>query len=213
MRSLICQLLLPTSGYVYFKDQVIKKLGQYESGRRSGARLQIEHLLNTLKGEDEDRFEQVFEDKSYLLPIFLEAAEERRRNGIVEIFKTRNTKRKRERASLLNSQAGATLDDGGGSGDDDGDEDDDDGDDENDNDNAEVDDDDDNDDDTMQNVRGREQPLAESIFDDRMADDPADFPSHAMYGHNNNMLENNNQQMMGARDIHTTWREQSHSWV
>jgi hypothetical protein len=46
-----------------------------------------------------------------------------------------------------------------------------------------------------------------------MADDPADFPSHAMYGHNNNMLENNNQQMMGARDIHTTWREQSHSWV
>lgn len=212
MRSLICQLL-PTSGYVYFKDQVIKKLGQYESGRRSGARLQIEHLLNTLKGEDEDRFEQVFEDKSYLLPIFLEAAEERRRNGIVETFKKRNTKRKRERASLLNSQAGVTLDDvGSGSGS----VSDDDDDDENDNDNAEVDDDDDdddNDDDTMQNVSGREQPLAESIMDDKMADDPADFPTHAMYGHNNNMMENNNQQMMGARDMHTTWREQSHSWV
>ena len=211
MRSLICQLL-PTSGYVYFKDQVIKKLGQYESGRRSGARLQIEHLLNTLKGEDEDRFEQVFEDKSYLLPLFLEAAEERRRNGIVEIFKTRNTKRKRERASLLNSQAGVTLDDvGSGSGS----VSDDDDDDENDNDNAEVDDDDDDndDDDTMQNVSGREQPLAESIMDDKMADDPADFPTHAMYGHNNNMMENNNQQMMGARDMHTTWREQSHSWV
>ena len=60
------------------------------------ARREIDNHLNTLKGEDADRFERVFGDKSNLLPGFLEAAEERKRNGIVDDHRPfRNGKRKR----------------------------------------------------------------------------------------------------------------------
>jgi hypothetical protein len=81
-------------GYVYYKDKVMKKIDTYEKGRRTGARLQIEQLVNTLQGDDEDRFENVFEDKSNLLPEFLEAAEERRLNGIVENRRCRSKKKR-----------------------------------------------------------------------------------------------------------------------
>lgn len=72
----------------------MKKIDTYEKGRRTGARLQIEQLVNTLQGDDEDRFENVFEDKSNLLPEFLEAVEERRLHGIVENQRCRSKKKR-----------------------------------------------------------------------------------------------------------------------
>ena len=47
-------------------------------------RLNIEKLVEILKGEDENRFELVFGEQSSLLHNFLLAAEERKRNGEVE---------------------------------------------------------------------------------------------------------------------------------
>ena len=73
----------------------MKKVENYESARRSGARLQIEQLVNTLQGEDEDRFEQVFGEHSIHLTDFLEAAEERRRHGVVEKPRARSAKKRR----------------------------------------------------------------------------------------------------------------------
>lgn len=78
----------------------MKKSDNYEKGRRTGARLQIEQLVNTLQGDEEDRFEHVFGEDSNLLPGFLEAAEERRLNGIVENPRCRANK-KRSRSEPL----------------------------------------------------------------------------------------------------------------
>mmetsp|Transcript_2460 Transcript_2460/g.6116 ORF Transcript_2460/g.6116 Transcript_2460/m.6116 type:complete len:326 (+) Transcript_2460:2-979(+) len=72
------------TGYVYYKDQIVKKVENYERARRSGARLQTEQLVNALRGDEEGRFERVFGEHGRLLPRFLEAAEERRRNGVEE---------------------------------------------------------------------------------------------------------------------------------
>ncbi|KAL3758535.1 hypothetical protein ACHAWU_008289 [Discostella pseudostelligera] len=165
--------------YVYYKDQIWSKLDNYETARRKGARVQVENLVNILKGEDEDRFEQVFEDKSHLLPGFLAAAEERRRNGIVEVRKKRNTKRKleRERLALLKAQQlDGNSDDGG-----DDDEDDDDVEKEN----EEI-GDDDNDDDTMQHDVGRKRPFTENITEEEhhhssMVDEREDFRTQDVY--------------------------------
>ena len=72
------------TGYVYYKDQILKKVDKYPTARKTGARISIEKLVDILQGEEENRFEQVFGESSSLLSGFLEAAEERRRNGIVE---------------------------------------------------------------------------------------------------------------------------------
>jgi len=82
------------TGYVYYKDIIVKKVENYPSARRSGARLQIEKLVSLL-GEDEDRLEEVFGENSSLLKDFLEAAKERRRHGVVEKPRPRGTKRQR----------------------------------------------------------------------------------------------------------------------
>ena len=94
------------SVYVSYKDRIVSQKAKFETMKRGG-RLQIDQFLSTLKGEEEDRFEQVFQDKSHLLPGFLEAAEERRRNGIVETHRSRYGKRKRDES--LNAQADVDL--------------------------------------------------------------------------------------------------------
>ena len=96
---------------MHWKDKIVQQLQEYETGKRIFARAEIDHHIATLHGDDEDRFEQVFKEKFHLLPVFLEAAEERRKNGIVETFTKRNTKRRLERESLLEAQAGVTVDD------------------------------------------------------------------------------------------------------
>ena len=69
----------------------------YNNARRTASRIEIEKLVIILRGEDEDRFEQVFEEKSHLLPDFLEAAEERRRNGTEEKPRKFGIQKKRSR--------------------------------------------------------------------------------------------------------------------
>lgn len=90
-----------TKGYVYYKDQVIKKVENYETARRTGARLKIEELVTILQGDDDDKFEQVFDDNAHLVPVFLEAAADRKRNGIVEKPRSRSNKKKRRREETL----------------------------------------------------------------------------------------------------------------
>ena len=74
---------LPT-GLVHQKESIVKRIEKYENARRNAARLNVEELVNTLHGQEENRFDQVFGENASLLPGFLEAMEERRRNGIVE---------------------------------------------------------------------------------------------------------------------------------
>ena len=83
--------------YVYYRDKFRLKLVNYENARRTASRIEIEKLVNILRGEDEARFEQVFEEKSFLLPDFLEAAEERRRNGTEEKPRKFGIQKKRSR--------------------------------------------------------------------------------------------------------------------
>lgn len=79
-------------------------MDNYEAARRSGARIQIEKLVNILNGDDEDKYDQVFGENGHLLSTFLEAAEERRRNGIVE--KPRSyKKRKRNENEVVAEEA------------------------------------------------------------------------------------------------------------
>ena len=75
----------------------MNKVSKYDKLKSPMARREIDNHLNTLKGEDEDRFEKVFDDKSSLLSGFFEAAEEWKRNGIVDDHRPfcKNGKRKR----------------------------------------------------------------------------------------------------------------------
>lgn len=82
--------------YVNYKNKMEEFIARYDKLRRSGARLQVENIVNILKGEAEDRFDKVFESTSHLLPGFLAAAEDRRVNGVVEVRKPRAGKRKRD---------------------------------------------------------------------------------------------------------------------
>ena len=75
-----------------------RKVDTYTNARRMGSRLKIEEFVNTLRGQEENRFEQVFGEKATLLEGFLEAAAERRRNGIVENPRKPRTNRKKKRA-------------------------------------------------------------------------------------------------------------------
>lgn len=84
------------SAYVNHKNKMEQFIASYDNMRRSGARLQVENIVNILRGEAEDRFEKVFESTSHLLPVFLAAAEDRRVNGVVEVRKPRAGKRKRD---------------------------------------------------------------------------------------------------------------------
>lgn len=70
------------TGYVYYKDMVVKKLKDWDTAQRRGARIQTEQLIGILEGDDPDKFEQVFGENASLLPQFLKNAEERERNGI-----------------------------------------------------------------------------------------------------------------------------------
>ena len=82
--------------YVNYKNKMEEFIARYDKLRRSGARLQVENIVNILKGEAEDRFDKVFESTSHLLPGFLAAAKDRRVNGVVEVRKPRAGKRKRD---------------------------------------------------------------------------------------------------------------------
>jgi hypothetical protein len=77
--------------FVYHKDAIAQMLQKYEQLKLSGEApsylfrpriVQIEELVNTLKGDKDDRFEQVFGVQSNLLPQFLELAEERKSKGV-----------------------------------------------------------------------------------------------------------------------------------
>ena len=81
------------TGYVYYKDQIIKKIENYDNGRKTAARKNQENLVEVLKGQDDDRFEKVFGETSHLLPTFLANAEERRKNGNMEEPRKRKKKR------------------------------------------------------------------------------------------------------------------------
>ncbi len=69
------------TGYVYYKDMVVKKLKDWDTAQRRGARIQTEQLIGILEGDDPDKFEQVFGENAVLLPEFLRNAEERERTG------------------------------------------------------------------------------------------------------------------------------------
>ena len=84
------------TGYVYYKDQIIKKIDNYDNGRKTAARKNQENLVDVLKGQDEDRFEKVFGETSHLLPAFLANAEERRKNGNME-----EPRRKRKKSNTM----------------------------------------------------------------------------------------------------------------
>lgn len=73
--------------------------------------MQIEKLVDILKGEGEDRFEKVFQGRSHLLPGFLVAAEDRRVNGYTAVRKSRTGKRKHDE-SLKSQVVGGDDDDG-----------------------------------------------------------------------------------------------------
>jgi hypothetical protein len=90
------------TGYVYYKDQIIKKIDNYDNGRKTAARKNQENLVDILKGQDDDRFEKVFGETSHLLPTFLANAEERRKNGNIEEPRKRKKKRTVHEAELNN---------------------------------------------------------------------------------------------------------------
>ena len=75
----------------------MKRIENYENARRNAARLKVEEHVNTLRGQEENRFDQVFGENASLLPGFLDAMEERRRNGIVEKPITAKVRKKRVR--------------------------------------------------------------------------------------------------------------------
>ena len=91
--------------FINHKDMVMKKLKDYEKGKQDGEwppspgrprLIQIEKLVNILKGGKDEHFHQVFGEQSFLLPAFLNAATARRYNGIVENVNLSGSK-KRER--------------------------------------------------------------------------------------------------------------------
>jgi len=82
------------TGYVVLKDHLRRKVDAYDNARRTQARLNIERLATTLRGEDEDKLTAVFGDTATLLPGFLETAEERTRKGM-DPDKMANSTRKR----------------------------------------------------------------------------------------------------------------------
>ena len=85
--------------YVNYKEAIYRKVDTYENARRTGSRLKIEELVNTLRGEEANRYELVFGENASLLEGYFEAAAERRRNGIVEKpRKPRDHDQKRKRA-------------------------------------------------------------------------------------------------------------------
>ena len=69
------------TGYVYYKDMIVKKLKDWDTAQRRGARIQTEQLIGILEGDEADKLQQVFGDNSSMLPEFLSNAEERERNG------------------------------------------------------------------------------------------------------------------------------------
>lgn len=73
-------------------------MDNYEAARRSGARIQIEKLVNILNGDDEDKYDQVFGENGHLLSTFLEAAEERKEEewhcGEAEVLQETEEERK-----------------------------------------------------------------------------------------------------------------------
>ena len=81
---------------VAYKTKIEEYIANYEKTRRSQKHVQIDALVDILKGEGEDRFEKVFEGRSHLLPGFLVAAEDRRVNGYTEVRKPRTGKRKQD---------------------------------------------------------------------------------------------------------------------
>lgn len=93
------------TGYVYHKDLIMRKLRRLEacpdkrSAGNQGGRLEVERMVDILRGTDEDRFEKVFGEYAYYLSEFLDAAEERRRNGVApETVSSGPKKRRAERA-------------------------------------------------------------------------------------------------------------------
>ena len=67
--------------YYVQKLNIIRKLKDYPNARRVGSRMDIEALVDVLEGDGEDKLAKVFEDRAAMLKEFLEAAEERKREG------------------------------------------------------------------------------------------------------------------------------------
>ena len=81
------------TGYVVVKDFMKQKIKAYDGARRTGSRVEIERLLGILRGDDEDRLEQVFGENCVLLADYLQVAEGRGPDWTEE--KTVRRKRKR----------------------------------------------------------------------------------------------------------------------
>lgn len=90
--------------FVYHKDTIARLLQKYEHVKQSGESPsylfrprfdQIEELVNILKGDKDDRFEQVIGVHSNLLFQFLKMAEERKSKGVAGMPRGRS-KRSRE---------------------------------------------------------------------------------------------------------------------
>lgn len=93
------------TNYVKNRRVLLDQIDYYEKGKQAGVwpstssrprLINIENLVNTLLGDEEDRFNQVFGEHCTLLPTFLKAVEERKLSGVVESLRVSgNKKRKR----------------------------------------------------------------------------------------------------------------------
>mmetsp|Transcript_19484 Transcript_19484/g.36416 ORF Transcript_19484/g.36416 Transcript_19484/m.36416 type:complete len:255 (-) Transcript_19484:273-1037(-) len=80
--------------YVVQKDQIVCKVKKYDLiSQNKVSWLGIFDFIALLEGDDDDRYQKVFEECSDLLPQFLEAAEEREYRGIFEKPLRRSGKR------------------------------------------------------------------------------------------------------------------------
>ena len=87
------------TNYTFYKDRMDCKLKSYKGKKSKVGKgdKHIDSIVAILKGEDEDRLQTVFGDRASLLTGFLNAAEERERNGISHTDAPRKrAKRKRD---------------------------------------------------------------------------------------------------------------------
>jgi hypothetical protein len=93
------------TNYVKNRRVLLDQIDFYEKGKQAGVwpsttsrprLINIEKLVNTLQGDEEDRFDQVFGEYSSLLPTFLKAVEERKVNGVVESLRVSGNKKRKK---------------------------------------------------------------------------------------------------------------------
>ena len=93
------------TNYVKNRRVLLDQIDSYEKGKQAGVwpsttsrprLINIEKLVNTLQGVEEDRFDQVFGEFSSLLPTLLKAGEERKVNGVVESLRVSGNKKRKK---------------------------------------------------------------------------------------------------------------------